>query len=286
MATLVALLSACSGGDEPEPDDPRCLETMSPVGAPSAGNARFVGVIDVTDVRQFEIDAAGALSETHIGRITGTFADYMNVETGTPAMELPLGDTCRGIVSRSQPGSPRRVAIESLVVRGTSQGEVTVAQAVPGVHREISDPFLDGASELTAVITSSGAFPSFEGRFTPAEPITLTEPVSDGTGELTRAGVRLRWNEGNGDAVVIVIQPFDPNGMVQSGGQVICEVIDDGCMDVPATAATFLLGANVDTYKLIVARVVANGAVADDQTFIRMDSASEWRTDLDNGVFE
>lgn len=281
------LVAACSGGDEPVEDDPACLEVAAPAAGPSTGDHRFVSTISVVDLRDFREDSAGARVEAHVGRITATFADFEGVGTSTPADQLVLGERCVGIVSRPSSASPTGVAIDEVTVSGTARGAVTVPPTgAPGVYLDIGDPLLDGASTLTAAVTSSGDFAPFEVDIEAAQPLVVETPRSDGTGAVLRSAMRVRWNAGNGDAVVVRVTPEVPAGGVQSGGQVICQVVDDGCFDVPASATTFLLSANVETYGLLVSRVRAVGEEVDADTVVVLRSAAEWTTDLVNGVFE
>lgn len=281
------LLAACSGGDTTPPDDPACVELESPASGPSTAGARYSATISVVDTRTFGEDSAGARTEATIGRITGTFSDLDGVGTSTPADALELGPLCVGIVSRPMSASPTGVAIDRLVVGGTARGEVDVAAAgTPGLYLDIGTGLLDGASQLSATVSSTGDFAAFAATLDPAAPVVVESPVSDGTGLVERSGMRVRWNAGNGDAVVIRISPVQAMGGVESGGQIICQVIDDGCFDVPAAATTFLLSSNTEEYAFLLSRVRAVGQDVDGMTRAVMRSASEWSTDLLNGVFE
>ncbi len=281
------LLAACSGGETTEPDDPACTEIEAPASGPSTAGARYTASISVVDTRTFGEDSAGARTEATVGRITGTFSDVEGIGTSTPADALELGPLCIGIVSRPQNASPTGVAIDRLVVAGTARGEVDVpAVGSPGLYLDIGTGLLDGASQLSATVTSSGDFAPFSASLDPADPVVVESPPSDGTGLVERAGMRVRWNAGNGDAVVIRITPERAMGGVDSGGQIICQVIDDGCFDVPAAATTFLLSSNTEDYTFLLGRVRAAGQDVDGMTRAVIRSASEWSTDLMNGVFE
>lgn len=288
MLAVAGLLSfACSGDDSAEPDDPTCTEFEAPADGPTTAGARYAASISVVDTRTFGEDSAGARTEATVGRITGSFSDLQGVGTSTPAQAIELGERCVGIVSRPMNASPTGVAIDRLVVGGTARGEVEVnAVATPGLYLDVGAGLLDGATEVSADVTSSAALPGFSASITPAEPVVVTSPASDGTGLVERAGLRVRWNAGNGDAVVIRISPVQAMGGVESGGQIICEVVDDGCFDVPAAATTFLLSSNVQEYSFLLGRVRAVGQDVDSMTRAVLRTASEWSTDLANGVFE
>jgi hypothetical protein len=281
------LLFACSGEDPTDPDDPVCMELEAPEDGPTTAGARFTASISVVDTRTFAEDSAGARTEATVGRITGSFSDLQGVGTSTPAQALELGERCIGIVSRPTNATPTGVTIDRLVVGGTARGDIEVnAVATPGLYLDVGAGLLAGATEVSATVSSSGALPGFAASIAPAAPVVVESPVSDGTGTVDRAGMRVRWNAGNGDAIVIRINPEQTMGGVESGGQVICQVVDDGCFDVPAAATTFLLSSNTEKYGFLLSRVRSVGQEVDGMTRAVLRTASEWSTDLANGVFE
>jgi hypothetical protein len=83
--------------------------------------------------------------------------------------------------------------------------------------------------------------------------------------------------------VVIVVAPVTPS---TSGGQVICEVKDDGCFDLSSEAATFLLAAADDLYTLTVNRYRFTELAAGDDAWVTVETISESRSSLKNSTIE
>jgi hypothetical protein len=293
----LSVLAAC--GDDPPtdaPPEPNCTETGLPedLFMPSETVSPIRGNISIKDRRDYSLDDLGMPKANNLGIIQATFA---RVSTGTPTMEalMPLGMNCLGRLSRSQVNAPRFLAMDGVMIKSTGRGDVATTSVNPGRYSSTGALVLSGASAPRAVGTQSagGEFPSFDEAISTVEPLELTAPASDGLAILEVDDLLIRWTGTGGQGALITIIP-EYEGPVQSGGQVVCQVLDDGCFTLPAAATNFLL-ANRDQspsgqpiavakFTLVVERYIISFVEPAAQTVLTLDSSTEYRLTLRNGV--
>jgi hypothetical protein len=85
--------------------------------------------------------------------------------------------------------------------------------------------------------------------------------------------------------VIVAIDP-DQTGGVESGGDVVCVLADDGCQTLPTSVAVFLLASQAETFTIIVSRHRYRAVTLDAQTFLELESIAEVRGTLVNGERE
>jgi len=147
----------------------------------------------------------------------------------------------------------------------------------------VGTPQLTGAEAQLMVGAAGDVFGAFSTSIDAVEPLGLESPAVDGTGLLETGELRFQWNGANADYVEIRLAPITDDPLV-SGGQLICQVADDGCYDLPASATSFLLSSNTTTFSLSVQRINAAVVTPDANTAVRVSVVTEVRATLQNGV--
>ncbi len=277
---VVAALVGCGGEEEP---DQACFEHLGNVVVPEESDVPLQGKITLLDRDTRTLGDDGLPQALHQGRIQGAFFD-VSTRTATDAAFMALSDECLGRISRGQPATGLvPLALSSLEVRGTARGTVRASEVDSGLYLDAGDPIL-GAGSLE-VVGEGDSFPAFDEMVTAPDPLAISDPPLDGTTLVELGDLNVAWNKGNGDFVVIAIDPDQTMG-VESGGDVVCVMPDDGCQTLPASVAVFLLASQADTFTLIVSRHRYRSVTLDDRTFLEIESIAEVRGTLKNGVAE
>jgi hypothetical protein len=276
----VAALFAC--GDEEEPD-PACLEHIGNLVVPQESDLPLQGKVTLLDRETRTLGDDGVPQELLQGRIQGAFFD-VSARTATEASFTQLSDECVGRVSRGLPAQglvPLSVAM--LEVRGTARGAVRAMEVDPGLYLDAGGPILGGGT--LEVVAEGDGFPTFTETIVAPDPMLLTEPSLDGGNFLAVEDLDVVWNAGNGEFVIIAIDP-DETGGVESGGDVVCIMPDDGCQTLPKSVAVFLLASQSPTFTIIVSRHRYRAVTLDDRTFLELESFAEVRGTLRNGELQ
>ncbi len=270
---VVIIASAVACGDEASNGGAGAC-TSEPPSLPFGPSAEIEGSMNVTDTTVM-VGTDAALQS----RISGLFQRV--VSTGTPAAVRPLGPLCVGTVSRTQ--LPR--------VERLSAGPVTVGLDADPTVLQPNDALLysyfeNAVLRLDGVVGVSGEgggagteFPAFQIASAVPEPLTVLEPLTDGTAPVPFGDMSVRWNAGSGQWVLVEIVP-DP--LPNDGGKVECYFRDTGCGVVPAVATTFLSPA-ADKFLVSVSRNHAESAQLDDETKISVRVRSTVRFEMTQG---
>ncbi len=270
-AGLYFFFIAACGEDAPpatlcDPDAP--LQLPGPQGQALQASVRIRDRVD----RSW--DANQTPRSLNQGTIQADFVDLSAV-TSTPAAFLLLGDQCVGRTSRPQSSAPTFLPMTSLSVAGTSRGTVSAMTAGVGKFALVGEPFL-GADPLVISADTDGdrSFPAFTETVASLPALSLSAPaLIDATMGLD--DLPFRWEAASGDFVTLTLVPDQAN--VESGGQVICTIRDDGCFDLPAAATNFLLAADTESYTVIISRhrLTTNNLRAD--AYLELQSIQELR---------
>ena len=276
-----ALVSACGNGEE-EPD-PACLEHLGNLVVPQASDLPLQGKVTLFDRETRTLGDDGVPQDLRQGRIQAAFFD-VSARTATEAAFTQLSDECVGRVSRGQPAEGLvPLSLAALEVRGTARGAVRASEVDPGLYLDAGAPIL--GSEPLEVIAEAGGFPAFDETIIAPDPLALTEPALDGSTLVDIEDLKIEWNAGNGEFVIIAIDPDQSNG-AESGGDVVCVMPDDGCQILPKSVGVFLLASQAETFTIIVSRHRYRDVTLDGQTFLELESFAEVRGTLRNGVVE
>lgn len=292
-----ALALGCSAflacGEDPvdPPPDPTCTEVGLPdeIMVPTDQEAPLQGSITISDRRDRSIDDNGTPRSINRGLIQAAFAD-VSTSTDAPEDLMPIGFNCIGRLSRSSVDAPTFLPMSGFSVKNTARGDVTANEIGPGRYTQAGDLVLEGASGIRAVGQGAvgGRFPSFDEAVDSVERLEITEPASDGNALLKVNDLPIKWSGSGGQGVLITVIPnYRTNN--QSGGQVLCQVLDDGCFNLPSAASNFLLanredGMGIPDYTLVVERYRIRVVEPASQVLLTIESSSEYRLTLKNGV--
>lgn len=279
LAGVLAAVFACGGAEGP---DPACFEHIGDVLVPEQSDVPLQGKVTLRDRDTRTLGGDGRPQSLREGRVQATFFD-VSTRTATEAAFMQLSDECVGRISRGVPATGLTpLSIAALEVRGTARGVVRAVEMAPGIYADSGAPILsDGPLEVVG--ETNGEFPGFDQTIEPPDPVVLAEPLLDGSALVELGDLTIAWNRGNGDFVVLVIDPDQTTG-AESGGDVICVIPDDGCHTLPAAVAVFLLASQSETFTLIVARERHRTVSLDARAFLEIESVAELRGTLKNGA--
>ncbi len=239
------------------------------------------GTVTIRDDVDTTLDDQGAPRDNRTGRVTAVFQRV--TVASVPPMVDELGVRCLGVTSRGVDGEETLQGVGTITVDGLAPGALAIEpRADLRYVFPISTP-LDGAAANVDLSAPGATFSGFTGSIPSIAPLALLEPPAAGTGELLFGELVVRWTPGSADYVEIQISP-DVNTIESQGGQVVCQVADDGCYTVPAMATTFLLAADVPTYTVAVRRTNARLVEPDPDTVVELEVVSEARFTIQNGV--
>ncbi|MEM7678455.1 MAG: hypothetical protein AAF449_20890 [Myxococcota bacterium] len=260
-------MAACSQDDE--------IRTVQVPEVPQQGSVTIRDVFDTSlDEAQNPRDLQQSRIQAAFGTVTAT--------AGDPAL-IDLGRNCVGVVSRPQLGMTTIEAAGELNISGLAEGPVTVEPNANQVYSRVGTPQFSGADDQLMIAAAGDAFDAFSTSIPVVDPLQLMAPGVDGTARLETGELRFQWNGANADYVELRLAPITDDPLV-SGGQVICQVADDGCFDLPASATSFLLSSNTTTFSMSVQRTNVQLLMPDADTAIRVVVVSEVRATLLNGV--
>lgn len=241
--------------------------------------------VTVIDREDRTLDDDGVPQSLMRGQIQGVFFD-VSARTSTPASFTALAEegVCIGRTSRSMPAMGLEpLGVDGLRVEGTARGVVQAGERSPGQYADIGGPVLAGGT--LRIVAGAGDFPAFDEELEAPDPVTVSAPPLDGSALVELGEMSVEWNAGNGDFVLIRIDP-DENSGVDSGGDVICAVPDDGCYVLPASVAVFLLAAQGDTFTMIVSRHKYRSLELDAESYLELEAISEVRGTIKKGIAE
>ncbi|MBK6684065.1 MAG: hypothetical protein IPG45_06290 [Deltaproteobacteria bacterium] len=273
------------------PPDPACTEIGLPaeITVPTDQEAPLQGSITLSDRRDRSLDDQGVPRTINRGLIQAAFAD-VSTSTDAPENLLPIGANCIGRLSRSSVDSPAFLEMDGVTVRNTARGDVVTNKIGTGRYTQAGDLILLGANGVRVVGTAAAGAPftSFDEAAEPIESLEVSSPASDGQQLLKVDDLPIRWSGTGGQGVLITVIP-NYTGNTQSGGQVLCQVIDDGCFNLPSAATNFLLanredGMGIPSYTLVVERYKIRVVEPAARTLLTIESSSEYRLTLKNGV--
>jgi hypothetical protein len=277
LALLVALF-ACNG-EESEPD-PACLEQMGTVVVPAVSDVPLQGKVTLLDRETRTLGEDGVPQDLLQGRVQAAFFD-ISARTATEAAFSVLSDECVGRISRGQPAQGLvPLSLTTLEVRGTARGAIRAMEVDPGLYLDAGAPIF--ASAPLQVVGEAADFPAFDEQIDAPDPIALSNPALDGMAPVEFGNLDIAWNRGNGDFVLVTIDPDVTMG-AESGGDVTCILADDGCQTLPTSVAVFLLASQSPTFTLIVSRHRYRAIEIDAQTFLELESIAEVRGTLVDG---
>lgn len=254
---------------------------------PSASNATQTGFVQVIDTWDRSQDDQGQPKDIRTGRLQAGFADLSTV-TSSAAQFTTLSEVCVGVVSRPvREGRALPVAVSEVRVEGTARGTILATRAGPGTYIAVGDSVLgDGQGTLRFVVTATGA-PGFEvDQMMPSMrgTVQLSLPEIARPADLTTDAYPLRWTSANADWVTISVRPL--GGDVEDGGQVVCQVADTGCFDLPVAATNFLLASNRSQYSMTVQLHRYLSVEPTGDTLVEVEAVAETRLTLNNGVIQ
>jgi hypothetical protein len=279
IAPTVFLVAACDGGDDGP--DPACTDHLGTVLTLDESTLARQGSVTIVDRDNRTFDEQKVPQSLSQGLIQASFFD-ISAGTSTPATFMQLSDVCLGRVSRAMPATGLvPLAAGALSVEGTSRGTVGAEEVNPGRYVHAGAKIL-GAGEMR-IVAAGGGFPAFAESLDAADPMDLVEPPLDGSTLLELGELQIAWTPGDGDFVLIVIDPDEVMG-AESGGDVVCALPDDGCHVLPASVAAFLLASRSSTYTLIVARHRIRALDLDATTHLELESVAEVRGTIVSGV--
>jgi hypothetical protein len=279
FAVLALLPAACS--DE-EPEANGACEQGLPPEVPSEVDGRLRGSVVVLDQRDFTLDNEMKPRSNLQGRISASFADFSAVST-MPSLLMPLGDTCVGLVSRPvSMGQVVRIDLESLVIRGTKAIDMEPMRTSTGTYVSVTNALILDPNASVQITGDAGlnSFTSFDETLPAITPMEVTAPLRDGTPWLETSYLTIEWVPGDGDYVQVTVSP---DMTMSTGGSVTCIVEDDGCFELPTSAATFLLAAQTPYYELNVARHRYRSVRLAEETTLELQVVSQQRLSLRNG---
>lgn len=286
LALCVGPLLGC--GDDVDSSNDACTASGAQA-TPIASNAPRSAVIRARDVWDRTVDeTTGQAKDLRSGRLQAGFADLSTV-TSSPAVTMPLGEHCFGLVSRPvRRGQATPIFVSEVRVEGTARGPIQATRAGPGTFIANGEPILgDGEGNLRFVVSST-AGPGFDGVDETLAglrgDVGLTAPDPYAPPGLTTDVYPVRWSAAGADWVEITFTP-EQDG-VDDGGQVICVVADQGCFDLPVAAAAFLLSGNADGYTMSVELHRYRGVERDAEHVLEVEAVAETRLTVPNGVFE
>lgn len=247
VSAALGLTSGCDG----DPPEPPVFPLIVEACAPGAGVERPELLASTRGMVRIRDEIGGEAAGEPRGRVTASFG-RLGVDTGTPAVGLPLDSACVGLTSRPSPATDTEdLAVERLSVDGTTLGRVEVASLGPGRYAYTGVPLLSGG--VLQVEASGGTFPAFREAISPVAPLELSAP-DPGTPIRLEEGLRVRWTPGDGEAMFVEVAPVFAAGPSPSGGQVICRVADEGCLDLSESALVFLGASGADRFRLTIRR--------------------------------
>src|SRR5687767_2351178 len=206
LALLMALC-ACKGEEEP---DPACLEHIGNLVVPQASDLPLQGKVTLFDRDNRTLGDDGMPQDLRQGRVQAAFFD-VSARTATDAAFMQLSDECVGRISRGEPAEGLvPLSIAMLEVRGTARGAVRASEVDPGLYLDAGAPIL-GADPLQ-VVAEAGGFPAFDETITAPDPIALDAPPLDGSRFYQIEDLTIDWNAGNGEFVIIAIDPDTSQG--------------------------------------------------------------------------
>ena len=280
---LMGPLTGC-GGDDPAMMSPSavCREDLNvaPAVTPQVAQRGSVRIRDIVDTTWDEQDQT---QDIQLGRIEANFGTITS--TGASPTLVDLGLECVGVVSLSQPGSSMRTGVGTLLVEGLAEGPVSLEPGANGVYIRSSAPQLAGASPMLTISAPGADFGGFQGSLPPVGAVELFEPATDGTGRLTTGELVFGWTPGSADYLELRISPDSADPAVR-GAQVICQIADDGCYTLPASATSFLLSNNTRSFTLSLQRTNVRVLEPDAERAVRLGVISELRATLRNGVMQ
>ena len=279
LAIFVAL-AACSE-DTSDSSDAAC-------GADDIVNVTDVpmvtrrGNVTIRDVVDTTLNEQGQSVDLQEGRIQASFGTV--TATGAPPATIEWSFRCAGVVSRSSTSdSVERQNVGSLTVAGVAGGPLVVDPVAVGSYVRLGALLLLDATETIDVSAPGAGFVAFSTQISRVAPLLVQEPATDGTGALEAGELEIRWEPGSGDYVELRIEPVFTEGSL-SGGQVICQIADDGCFRLPVSATNFLLSSNTPTFSMSMQRTNLQVLEPAADTAIRVSVVSEVRATLQNGV--
>jgi hypothetical protein len=280
LLLAAATTFACNGEEEP---DPACLDHIGNLVVPQASDLPLQGKVTLFDRDTRTLGDDGLPQDLQQGRIQAAFFD-VSARTATEAAFMQLSDECVGRVSRGLPAEGLvPLSIAMLEVRGTARGAVQAGQVGDGLYLNTGNPIL--GTDPLQVLAQAGEFPAFDETIIAPDPIMLSSPPLDGSTLVDIQDLTVDWNAGNGEFVIIAIDPDITNG-AESGGDVVCILPDDGCQTLPKSVSVFLLASQSPTFTIIVSRHRYRAVTIDQQTFLEIEAYSEVRGTLKSGVVQ
>ena len=237
------------------------------------------GRVTIRDVVDTTFDDRDEPQDVQTGRVQASFASV--TAESTPAVTSELGPNCIGVTSRpGNDGEQTALAAGTVTVTGLNRSPITVTE-MNGVYVDGGAPLLDGADANVAIEADGGSFVAFSASIPVATPLEVRTPALDGTGELAFGELVFAWTAGQADYVLIEVSPDVDD---RNGGQVICQVPDDGCFTLPALATTFLLASDAPTYTVSVQRANLRVVEPDSMSAVEATVVSQVRGTLVSGV--
>lgn len=275
--------AACAGEEQQGPD--ACDEHIGSIVVPEDSDVPKQAKVTLVDRDDRTLDDDGVPQSVTRGQIQGVFFD-VSARTSTPSAfsQLSAEGACVGRTSRSMPATGLEpLAVGALRVEGTARGVVQAGERSPGQYTDVGAPLL--GDDVLRIVAEAGDFPAFDEELEAPDPMTVAEPALDGTTLVELGELPVAWNAGNGDFVLIRIDP-DQTGGADSGGDVVCVVPDDGCYVLPASVAVFLLAAQTDTFTMIVSRHKYRSLELDAESYLELEASSEVRGTIKKGIAE
>jgi hypothetical protein len=275
---LVALSPACSDSTS----DEACWEDDDPVqvsGFPSEALHR--ARVKVVQISEYE---AGVLTRSNSA--TAAFTDITYAAMKSRVAELTLGDpACYGLTgapykvcNQDPPCTLESLDAQAVRLEGLAPGDIDLERTSKGrfAKLDLPDPIF-GTGEIKALVTGSDAdefFPTYEQSLpSMGTPMEIREPDPTQDQAPRSVDIKIRWDPGDGDFIVVDVSSGDPN--VTDKAQ--CIIHDDGCHTLMAGILDWLEVKDGESFKLSVTRVKTIVQSVDANTAVELQLASQMK---------